>query len=1053
MANQGLRKCIQQRQVNIGGATAYINTYSADANFILTLPIFSTVGFAPIDLSLIYNHQNRNEQELFGKGFKLNYYKKLEYISTTEIRLTTADGSVEKYTLKDGYYRNSETQLKISRHYDYDEESGSTTYYYDVSDMAGNYVTYEEPDLKYPGWIMPVSNENVYLDLESNNFRITNANHDTIQFKKGNSGFVEKIEWKNKEDSRLTATLSYKDSQLTSIVVKNSSTTEDALVASYDLSITASLIEVKDNMTGATTRFTLDGNKVTKIEEGFNGKYNESLITTISYNDTRTIITNPHQKVTTIVYDKEGLTRLVKDDKESFVAYAYDMETKALLAETPLPKPNQANNLLKGKSISDFTRYGSISLTKDHENIDTLYQVHAGSKSSYLYGNSYAKYRAYSNFLPTDTITLVIWAKQTMPCVPNSVSGYAQLTSGNKYSNSYFNKTIKDDEYFPFVMGFTFTEAASYIDISIHFSGYFGLEIGSIELYKRSFGAFYQYDSEGNVISSSMSGNESKYTYANGVASGKESWTNHGVKYKRDSRQRVIEAVGAYQTKQSLTYTSRNQVQTSKTENFDSTSVFETSCKYENDDKKVTYTDELGNTSIEESDNFLNVVKTTNQVNQILKSTLNDSFELKNLELLIGTTQHLNASYTYDKDHHNLVKTISMKNGMKYTFTYDEKDRVSSISLNDVLLVSYTYDKYNQILTLKYGKSSEGVTFTYTDDEQIETVKTATNTYTYNYNDLGSLISITDGTNTWEYKYNEDNKVEEFVLTQSGQKKMGVQYVYDNLGNVHKEQETIFDYKHIKEYEGLYRSNGCNAENLASELQERSDFLSCMFLGNDVCLRKKNTIIKPFLNSKEVETSTTTMDEAVPCISVGSNAFKYKFSSARTDGGSFGFWYKFSYYPNSPVLLRITDISNSNYIHLYINSEHKLAVLMKQSNTVSTVYNSSFSAGVSGWHFLGINWYCEGNTTYFVLVFDGEIAEFYVSKKINIVEPEYTMFNTVSGKVSSVIAGNDQILSINQLILFYRSTFDYVFNRIKQNNALDYSCTTHYLAPNGFTLY
>lgn len=1054
MANQGLRKCIQQKQVNIGGATAYVNTYSADANIILTLPIFSTVGFAPIDLCLIYNHQNRGEQDLFGKGFKLNYYKKLEYISTAEIRLTNADGSVETYKENGSYYKNQETHLKINRRYEYDEESGSTTYYYDVSDESGNYATYESPKLKYPAWIMPVSNENVYVDLESSACCITNANHDTIQFEKGNSGFVETVEWKNNEGSRLTATLSYKDSQLISIVVKNSSTTANAVVASYSLSITASLIEVKDNMTGATTRFTLDGNKVTKIEEGFNGKYNESLITTILYNDTRTTITNPHQIVSTIVYDKEGLTRLVKDDKENFVAYAYDMETKALLAETPLPKPNQANNLLKGKSISDFTRYGSISLTKDHENIDALYQVHAGSKSSYLYGNSYAKYRAYSNFLPTDTITLIIWAKQTMPCVPNSVSGYAQLTSGNKYSNSYFNKTKTDNEYFPFIMGFTFTEAASYIDISIHFSTYFGLEIGSIELYKRGFGAFYQYDSEGNMISSSMSGNENKYSYANGVASGKESWTNHGVKYKRDSRQRVTETVGAYQTKQSLTYTSRNQVKTSKTENFDSTTIFETSCEYENDDKKVTYTDELGNTSIEESDNFSNVIKTTNQVNQILESTLDDSFELKNLKLLTGTTQHLNASYTYDPNHHNLVKTITMKNGMKYSFSYDEKDRVTSISLNDILLVTYTYDNFDQILTLKYGNSSKGISFTYTDYEQIKTVTTGSTTYTYNYNDLGNLVSISDGTRYWLYTYNEDNKVESFVLIDPDQDQLGMNYTYDNLGNVNKEREFIYNREHVKEYEGLYRSNGCNAENLASELQERSDFLSCMFIGNDVCLRNKNTIIKPLLNSKEVETSPTTMDEAVPCISATRTNLKYILGSSSNNGGSFGFWYKYSYTTTSPILLRVANSSNSQYIHLYLNSENKLAVEVKDSNhSISTVYTSNFLGGSSGWHFLGLNWYCNGNTTYFLLIFDGEIVAFSVTKKIEIGRLEFLPFFNENGFVSGIIAGNYQLLDVNYFILFYKSTFDYVFNKVKQNNALDYSCTTHYLAPSGFTLY
>ena len=1052
MANQGLRKCIQQKQVNIGGATAYINTYSADANFILSLPIFSTVGFAPIDLNLIYNHQNRGEVALFGKGFKLSYYTKLEYISSSEIRLTTADGSVDTYKASGGYFRNQETHLKINRRNTYDGKTGSLIYYYDISDEAGNVVTYKDPSLTYPSQIKPISNENVYLDLESSVLSIKNDNGDTISFTRGNYGYVGTIEWKHKDASRLTATLSYVNSQLTSIVVKNSSTTANALVADYSLSITDSMIEVKDNMTGATTKFTLDGNKVTKIEEGFNGKYSDALITTIQYSDTRTTITNPHQKASTIVYDKEGLTRLVKDDKENFVAYAYDMETKALLAETPLPKPNRANNLLKEKSISNFTLNGSISLAKDHENIDVFYQVHAGSKSSYLYGNSSANYRVYENFLPTDTITLIIWAKQTMPCVPGSVSCFAQLTSGNRYSNSYFNKTKTDNEYFPFVMGFTFTEAASYIDILISFSGYFGLEIGSIELYKRSFGAFYQYDSEGNVISSSVSGNENKYSYANGVASGKESWTSHGVKYKRDSRQRITEAIGAYQTKQSLTYTTKNQVKTSKTENFNSSAIFESSSEYEEDDKKVTFIDELGNTSKEERDNFLNAIKTTNQVNQILKSTLNDSFELENLELLVGTTQHLNASYTYDSSHHNLVKTITMKNGMKYSFTYDEKDRVTSISLNDILLVSYTYDKYNQILTLKYGNSSEGVTFTYTDYEQIKTIKIGEITYTYYYNDLGNLECVSDGTSSWTYSYNEDNKVESLVFMDSDQEQLGIRYSYDNLGNVNKEREFIFGSEHVKEYEGLYRSNGCNAEKLASELQERSDFLSCMFIGNDVCLRKKNSTIKPLLNGTEVETTTTIMDEAIPCISVGKNTFKYKFNNAISYTGSFGFWYKFSYYPNSPTLLRIGN--TSQYINLYIDSNQKLAVQVKDSTgSVSTIYTSTFAAGTGGWHFLGINWYCDSKTTSFMLIFDGEIDTFSAAKNIRISSPEYTMFYDVNGEVSGVIAGDNQQVSVNQFILFYRSSFDYVFNKVKQNNALDYSCTTHYLAPGVFTLY
>lgn len=266
----------------------------------------------------------------------------------------------------------------------------------------------------------------------------------------------------------------------------------------------------------------LDGNKVIQIEEGFHGRFDQALITTIQYDGTRTTMTDPHRKVSTIVYDKEGLTRLVKDDKENFVAYTYDMNTKALLAATSLPKPNQTKNLLNGKSIGDFTRYGSLGLTEDYGTIEAFYQTHAGTKCALLNGTGSAKYTLHTSFLPTDTITLIIWAKQKMPCVVGSVSGYVQLTSGDKYVNQYFNKSVLDDEYFPFVMGFTFTEAADSVDISIHCSTYFSLEIASIQLYKRNFGVFYQYDSKGNVISSSISGNETTYSYETALSKEKD---------------------------------------------------------------------------------------------------------------------------------------------------------------------------------------------------------------------------------------------------------------------------------------------------------------------------------------------------------------------------------------------------------------------------------------------------------------------------------------------------------------------------------------------------
>ncbi len=1056
MANQGLRKCIKQNEINVGAITAYVNTYSADANIILSLPILSTSGYAPINLSLIYNHQNRGEQDIFGKGIKLNYYKKLEVISNQKIKVTNADGSKEDYTLENNYYRNKETHLKIDKNYSYDEETGDTTYYYELSDEMGSSLTYEEPKLSYPMSIRSSSGEYIDLGLETSSLYVSNRDNNKVIFTKGSAGFVEKIEWKKNNQTKITANLYYSGGFLSSVIVKNSSNSENATIASYGLTIGETMIEVKDYTTGADTKFRLSSSKVYQIEEGFNNNFTDSLITKITYNGTRTIITNPHQIVNTIVYDKEGLTRLVKDDKENFIAYTYDMDTKALLAETPLPKPNQENNLFKGKTIADFTRYNAMSLTVNYKDIDPLYQSHTESKSCYLYGNGYAKYRLYGKFLPTDVVTIVIWAKQTMPCSVGSVSGYVQLTSGKNYLNNYFNKPAVDDEYFPFILGFTFTEAQSSIDISIHYSVYFGLEIGSVQIYKRDFGAFYQYDEKGNVLGVRTGGNDTNYSYQSGKLSNITSMISPSIKFKMDNLNRVTELVGAYQVKQEFDYDLKNRVTRNKIQNKDGSTVFETIDNYSSNDLITTHTDELGKiikTTTDDYGNLINITKTLDSKNIELASDLNSRFDLNTLKLLSNQNYLLEAQYTYDSNHHNKIKTISLKNGMKYSFEYDNFDQLTNIKLNGVQLVSYTYDKFGQITHQSYGSETNTTEFTYTDYGQVETVKMGNKTYTYQYDALGNLTSISDNADITNYAYSDDGKLIEEKSCVNGSQKLCIKNKYDNTSHInHQEENFLGNIRHI-DYERPYRSQACNAVNLANQLEKRTDFLSCLFINDDVTLKNATTVMKPFINGTEIGTSPTMVDEGVDCINLSSNSFKYQLGHGSTYG-SFGFWYKFTYYNNTPTLLHIQNSNNSRYIALYINSEHNLAIQMRDNlGTVSCVHTTNFKAGSSGWQYLGIHWQVVNGSTKMLIMFNEEIEEFDVNKTVEIANPEYILFYNTDGKVGSVIAGNNQLLTVTHFRLFYKSTFDYIYNRKTYLNGYDFSCTSSYTNLVGYELF
>ena len=69
--NKGLKKYTKQVSLTVGNAAeTSINVNKDDANLHISLPLITTVGLCPIETSLTFNLQDKNENELFGKGFK-----------------------------------------------------------------------------------------------------------------------------------------------------------------------------------------------------------------------------------------------------------------------------------------------------------------------------------------------------------------------------------------------------------------------------------------------------------------------------------------------------------------------------------------------------------------------------------------------------------------------------------------------------------------------------------------------------------------------------------------------------------------------------------------------------------------------------------------------------------------------------------------------------------------------------------------------------------------------------------------------------------------------
>ena len=128
--NRGLKSYTKQLTETVGNAgSVNINLNNDDANLIMTLPLLSSIGNnAPINLSLIYNHQNKDETGIFGKGIRLNLYSRLlrrygEYI------VVNSDGSQDSYSTKES--ENPETGSKII----YYEETNSASEYEELVEI------------------------------------------------------------------------------------------------------------------------------------------------------------------------------------------------------------------------------------------------------------------------------------------------------------------------------------------------------------------------------------------------------------------------------------------------------------------------------------------------------------------------------------------------------------------------------------------------------------------------------------------------------------------------------------------------------------------------------------------------------------------------------------------------------------------------------------------------------------------------------------------------------------------------------------------------------
>ena len=273
--NTGLKKYTKQLTQTVGNvADVSVNINEENANLIMSLPLLKTIGLSPIDLSLIFNYQNKNEDGLFGKGIRLNLFSKL-IIDSDKITVKNADGSTDVYLSSKGY-KNDENQTTIEKVYDDEYE---ISYHYKMIDKYGNYRLYSPTNLEYPDFIRTKNGDAFSIEFTYPTKSILNYRGDVITFE-CIKGKVDTIIYKHNDVQLYHLKLEYSgDNYLICLSYFKGNT----LLSSANIEYGDNTVVIADVMANYRMKYTLNGNKVISFVDSHDLQFDESRAATITY--------------------------------------------------------------------------------------------------------------------------------------------------------------------------------------------------------------------------------------------------------------------------------------------------------------------------------------------------------------------------------------------------------------------------------------------------------------------------------------------------------------------------------------------------------------------------------------------------------------------------------------------------------------------------------------------------------------------------------------------------------------------------------------------------
>lgn len=400
--NTGLKKYTKQLTQTVGNvADVSVNINEENANLIMSLPLLKTIGLSPIDLSLIFNYQNKNEDGLFGKGIRLNLFSKL-IIDSDKITVKNADGSTDVYLSSKGY-KNDENQTTIEKVYDDEYE---ISYHYKMIDKYGNYRLYSPTNLEYPDFIRTKNGDAFSIEFTYPTKSILNYRGDVITFE-CIKGKVDTIIYKHNDVQLYHLKLEYSgDNYLICLSYFKGNT----LLSSANIEYGDNTVVIADVMANYRMKYTLNGNKVISFVDSHDLQFDESRAATITYSGHKTTIVDNKGNKNYVFFDNNNLPLFEMDNDGNVIETEYDLATKVLTAKSSVVRTqNTISNLFPSNSVVNFVKDSGVSVTNPYSVSSSFFNSILGNTVCKISGTGSLSYSVSCQGLATDSIQAIIW--------------------------------------------------------------------------------------------------------------------------------------------------------------------------------------------------------------------------------------------------------------------------------------------------------------------------------------------------------------------------------------------------------------------------------------------------------------------------------------------------------------------------------------------------------------------------------------------------------------------------------------------------------------------